>query len=82
MSDKLFLGQGRQTDHGFIVELNYDKLMEFFRLPEVQDAIKRIPVKGDINRVILLFLTELDEEHKNKWQSHSLRINTDYRQVK
>lgn len=81
MGNKLLLGHGKVTPHGFSVELNFDRLMEFFKLPEVQDALKRIPVKGgETNRIILMYLTELDEEHANKYQSHSLRINTDYRQ--
>ena len=77
------LGHAKETPHGFSVEINFDKLIEYFQLQEVQDALKVIPVKGaTTNRVLLIYLTALDEEHVNKYQTHSLRINTDYRQQK
>lgn len=83
MLNKLMLGHAKETPHGFSVEINIDKLFEYFEMPEVQAALKVIPVKeAKTNRVMLLYLTKLDEEHVNKYQTHSLRINCDYRQAK
>lgn len=78
--DELFVGSAKRTEAGFTIELNLEKVNKAFERPDVQLALKKFKSKKGEETSIMLYLTELKEEDKNKWRTHSLRINTKYRQ--
>jgi len=89
VSDRFLIGYGgyeaghaKANDFGFSINLNVTKLMSYISQADVQQAMKIVYKQGGMekNEFLLLYLTQLDPEYQNKYMSHSLRVNTDYRQ--
>lgn len=78
--DELYVGNGKKTDAGFTIELNLEKINKAFERPDVQLALKKFKSKKGEETSIMLYLTELKPEEQNQWRTHSLKINTKYRQ--
>lgn len=78
--NELFVGNAKENENGFTVELNLEKVNKAFERPDVQLALKKFQSKNGTETSVMLYLTKLPEKDVNKWRTHSLRINTKYRQ--
>lgn len=78
--NELFVGNAKENENGFTVELNLEKVNRAFERPDVQLALKKFQSKNGVETSVMLYLTKLPEKDVNKWRTHSLRINTKYRQ--
>jgi len=65
---------------GFNMELVVSKINRAFERPDVQLALKKFQSKQGEETSIMLYASPLPEKDKNKWRTHSLKINVKYRQ--
>lgn len=81
MSDKLNVGNAKFRNDNFEIHLNIDDVIEFLELDEVKLSLRNYVGKGGKNRrSIKLYAAKLEPEYCNKYQTHCIRIDTDYRQ--
>lgn len=81
MNEKINIGQAITADpDGMIIQLNIDALLEALELPEVQLSIQHFVAKGNKKqRKIKIYVARLEPEFVNKYQTHSVRIDTFYK---
>lgn len=83
-SNDLFVGSVKLVElngeMGFNLELVVSKINRAFERPDVQLALKKFQSKVGEETSIMLYASPLPEKDKNKWRTHSLKINTKYRQ--
>lgn len=65
---------------GINIELNLEKVNSAFQRSDVQQALKIFISKNGTETSIILQGTPLRESDRNKYRTHSLRVNTKYRQ--
>jgi hypothetical protein len=65
---------------GFNMELVLSKVNKAFERADVQLALKNFQSKNGQETSIMLYASPLPEKDRNKWRTHSLKINTKYRQ--
>ncbi len=82
MTEKINVGQAVIAEpDGMIVQLNIDALLEALELPEVQLSLSCFVGKGGkTQRKLKLYIAKLEPKFSNKYQSHSVRIDTYYKQ--
>lgn len=86
-SEKINVGQAVvPTDEDFTMQLNITQLMRALQLPEVQLFVQSFvapPTQeapgGETQQKIKLFFARLEPRFTNKYQTHSVRIDTYFR---
>ena len=83
-NNELFVGSVKLVElngkDGFTMELVVSKINRAFERPDVQLALKKFMSKAGEETSIMLYASPLPEKDVNKWRTHSLKINTKYRQ--
>ncbi len=82
--NELYVGSVKLVDlegeMGFNMELVLSKVNKAFERADVQLALKNFQSKNGQETSIMLYASPLPEKDRNKWRTHSLKINTKYRQ--
>lgn len=82
--DELYVGSVKLVEingeMGFNMELVVSKINRAFERHDVQLALKKFQSKQGEETSVMLYATPLPDKDKNKWRTHSLKINTKYRQ--
>ena len=83
-NNDLFVGSVKLVElngeMGFNMELVVSKINRAFERPDVQLALKKFQSKQGEETSIMLYASPLPKKDKNKWRTHSLKINVKYRQ--
>ena len=78
--EELFVGSAKENENGFTIELNLEKVNKAFERPDVQLALKKFNSKKGVETSIMLYATKLPDKDVSKWRTHSVKVNTKYRQ--
>jgi len=78
--DKLNVGEAMAVGDNLLLNLNITKLKEYLELPEVQMALRTFRnAAGEPQESIKLFIGKLQPAFASKFQTHSVRIDTTFR---
>lgn len=81
MSDKINVGRALLVGNNLELDLNITELLKALPLQEVQLSLRNFVAKGgEPQQSVKLFIGLLEPTYRNMFQTHSVRIDTSYRQ--
>lgn len=81
MSEKLNVGNAKFNNENFEIHINIDDIIDMLELDEVKISLRHYVGKhAQPRRSLKLYAAKLEVPYANKYQTHSVRIDTTYRQ--